>query len=131
MVLEALLLALLIRVFPQLRRIHLAAPHPAIGAAAQVNPVEIDLAPALRPFWRYDIHGCAPHAAVVALGLVPDWILVGSPGRGMRALAPQPRPRPHIQPARAPPPTSRTPAPENTLRPESADPRAISYRYNN
>ncbi len=45
----------------------------------------------------------APHAAVVALGLVPDWILPAHPGRGMRRVA---TPRPHARipaTARAPP----------------------------
>ncbi len=44
-----------------------------------------------------------PHAPFVALGLIPDWILPFSPGRGMRCT-PIPRPRPAARiAARAPP----------------------------
>ncbi len=88
---EALLLALLLRLFPRRR--------PSLHV-----PAALDLpTPDLRPTRDYNIYGRAPHAAVVALGLVPDWILVGAPGRGMRASAPAPRPQVHAQPARAPP----------------------------
>jgi hypothetical protein len=38
------------------------------------------------------------HAACIALGQVPDWILPGIRNRGMRPIpAPRPRPRPHAR----------------------------------
>jgi hypothetical protein len=71
------------------------------------------------------------HAAVIALGIVPDWILPGIRNRGMRPT-PALRP-PHRQhrPARAPPerplsnpsPPPIPPRAQNPLPPEAAGPR--------
>jgi hypothetical protein len=103
---EALLIALLLRLFPR-RSWSLRAQAPLDLPPFDLPPFDLpalDLpAPEIRPAWDYNIYGRAPHAAVVALGLVPDWILVGAPGRGMRAHAPAPPPHRHPQPARAPP----------------------------
>ncbi len=88
---RVLILALLMRLFPRLRP---AAP---ILAAFDLPT------PENRPTYCYDVHGRAPHAAVVALGLVPDWILVGAPGRGMRPTRHPRLPHRPTQPARAPP----------------------------
>jgi|GEM_PF-3548984 len=88
---HALILALLVCLFPRLR------PCAPILTALDLPT------PENRPAHCYDVFGRAPHAAVVALGLVPDWILVGSPGRGMRS-GPRARRHPrHALAARAPP----------------------------
>lgn len=108
MVLEALLLALLLRLFPRLRPAAIAAAASGLGAPA------IDLAtPCFRPAECFNIYGRAPHAAVVALGLVPDWILVGAPGRGMRLAGRARFRRRPAQAARAPPTARRVSVPEH------------------
>jgi hypothetical protein len=67
------------------------------------------------------------HAACVALGLVPDWILPGIRNRGMRSkpvLRPPARPR---RPARAPPPRATVPHPKKHLHPRN--PNHTPNRY--
>ncbi len=88
---HVLILALLARLFP--RRL---PPTPLLTALDLPTPEN-------RPAYCYNVYGRAPHAAVVALGLVPDWILVGAPGRGMRPARHTPLHRRPTQPARAPP----------------------------
>jgi hypothetical protein len=96
---HVLILALLARLFPRLR-----APAPILVAFDLPTPEN-------RPLYVYDVYGRAPHAAVVALGLVPDWILVGAPGRGMRPTRHPRLPHRPTQPARAPPGCFSTPQP--------------------
>jgi hypothetical protein len=91
--LEALILALLLRLFGRTEVARHVSPH---------FDRHDD-----RPYDAYAIAsppmGRAPHAAVVEAGLVPDWVLSGIRNRGMRPAAVPARPRRRARPARAPP----------------------------
>ncbi len=81
--LEALILAFLLRMSPRFRRV--------LARGGVIPPTVLA---ALSP-------DAPAHALCIALGLVPDWILRGTRARGMRAT-PALRPRPR-RIARAPP----------------------------
>ncbi len=93
LILAPLILALLLRLFGRTE------------AAWRLSTAHIDaVAPTPHPhFIIVPAIGRAPHAAAIEAGLAPDWILPGTPNRGMNPAATPARPRRVTQPARAPP----------------------------